>query len=454
MKVTNCLINGTQSRHLVSQLFKPLNVIPHGHQAKKVQEISSKSHRLLIDNGVIRQGFPGSFVFLPLGLRALNKLEKLIDFYLQQIDCQKILLPFMTDGVLWKESGRWDVIKDELFKIKNRNDHDFVLGPTFEEAITHLVANLGNITAKSLPLKLYQISTKFRDEMRPKFGLIRSREFVMKDLYTFDADKLAARETYDQILKCYDAFFQGLQVPFVRVEGDTGSIGGTLSHEFHFISDIGQDNLIICQDCRHGTNLELVQDKEKCCKCSSRNLQERKGIEVGHTFLLGDKYSKCFNATFTGMNGKPQLFQMGCYGLGVSRILAASLEVLSNENELKWPKLFVPYQIAIIAPKEGSKEASQVMPQVYNLYDQLSSRALFTNEVIIDDRPKPTVGKKLSEAKSAGYSYIILFGKGCIDDQNPVIELHTCLPNETSEMINIPINQVLYHFETIKSHQI
>lgn len=172
-------------------------------------------------------------------------------------------------------------------------------------------------------------------------------------------------------------------------------------------------------------------------------MTETNAIEVGHTFLLGDKYSKIFKASYTDSEGKRRVMQMGCYGLGVSRIMAAALQVLSNENKLRWPLRIVPFKVVILAPKEGSKEVS-VMDQVFHLYDHLNSHQDFSNDVIIDDRPDLTVGKKLRDAKKTGYPFIVLFGKSSIDPLNPVVELH-----QYEEMIKLPVNQVMYHFESI-----
>jgi prolyl-tRNA synthetase len=438
-------------RHLVSRLVQPVSEIPHGTnsaQPRKFEDISAKSHRMLVDYGLIRPCHPGSFAFLTLALRSIEKLNAMIDLKMSQIGAQKILLPTLTDGNLWQKSGRWKLIQDELLRLKNRHGQDYVLGPTFEEAISHLVAGMVPISFKALPLKLYQTSTKFRDEMKPKFGLIRSKEFIMKDLYTFDADLAQARTTYALVQDAYDQLFKELSVPFVRVKGDNGAIGGQLSHEYHFPCDIGQDNLIICDDCSYGNNSELSNDDAtECSNCNGKNLSKSKGIEVGHTFLLGDKYSKIFKANYVQSNGKPATLQMGCFGLGVSRIMAASLEVLSTEHELKWPESIAPFKMAILAPKGGSKEASAV-DNVFKLYDQMNNTARFNNDVIIDDRDKLTVGKKLREAKRIGYPYIVLYGKESIDSQNPVIELHN-----RDEVIKLPISQVLYHFESLYQHQ-
>ena len=446
--------NEMKGRNLLSKVLKPLNEYRHlkvgDKQPKKVEEMSAKSHRMLVDYGLLKPCHQGSYAYMPFALRSLAKLEKLIDEELSQIDCQKIMLPSMTEGNLWKKSGRWKLVDDELFKLKTRRGHDFVLGPTFEEAVTELIANLGKIPYKSCPIRLYQISPKYRDEMKSKFGLIRSREFIMKDLYTFDTSVEAAKNTYSQVRSVYDKIFNRLNVPYVSVQGDTGSIGGTVSHEYHFISQIGQDELVLCQNCGYGANLELITDGGKICpSCGNSELQISKGIEVGHTFFLGDKYSKIFGAKFIQKNGKPEVLEMGCYGIGVSRILAASLEVLSNESELSWPAEIVPYQVVLIAPKGGSNE-SKAIAEVNALYDQLNSQETFKNDIIIDDRYNLTVGKKLKEAKETGYSHIVLFGKDCIDERNPVVELYN---TSAGTMIKLPVNQVMYHFETLTNSQ-
>lgn len=442
MKVSRIL----QSRHLMSKLFKPVN---HENpnmksDSKKMEEMLSKSHRMLVDYGFIQPAHNGAYVYLPLALKSLSKIEALVDDHLQKIDGQKILLPTMTDADLWKKSGRWNLMKDELFKLKNRHNHDFILAPTYEEAITHLLSSIGNISPKSLPLRLYQISSKYRDEMRCKFGLIRSKEFIMKDMYSFDKDINAAQDTYHQVQQVYEDFFKSLGVPFICVEGDTGAIGGSISHEYHFISDIGQDDLIICQSCGHGANVEIVQDPKQCSKCSSCDIERSKGIEVGHTFLLGDKYSTCFNAKLLTPEGKHLPVQMGCYGLGISRIMSASLEVLSNESDLNWPWLIAPFKVAILAAKEGSKEASSAGNNALLLYDQLNRH--LPNDVILDDRGKLSVGKKLKEAKKSGFPYIILFGKESARDE-PVIELFEPGDNEA---LKVPLHQVLNHLESQK----
>ena len=442
--------HSTEARHLVSKLHLQFNDVDPKKSPKKHDEISSKSHRMLVDFGLIRQQHNGSFALLPLMHKSLQKLQKLIDEQMFKIGANKMLLPTMTDGGLWKKSGRWKLIEDELFKLKNRHDQDFVLGPTYEEAITQLIASYGIVSSKDFPMKFYQISSKFRDEKRAAFGLIRSKEFIMKDLYTFDATLENARDTYELVNESYKELFDKLAVPYAKVQGETGAIGGSLSHEYHFLSPIGQDDVIKCLDCDYSSNLELLKEQSPQCSrtnlsVSQCNLQTSKGIEVGHTFLLGDKYSKIFKARCLSQ-GQPALLQMGCYGLGVTRILAASLEVLSTDQSLIWPASIVPYKVAILAPKGGSKEEAAIS-EVYKLYDQLVHREEFKDDVIIDDRVGMTVGKKLREAKKIGYTYIVLFGKECIDKTNPVIEFY----GGQDEVLKLGVNQVLYHLEQINT---
>ena len=202
-----------------------------------------------------------------------------------------------------------------------------VLSPTHEEAATEILRSLPVTSDRDLPIKLYQIGTKFRDEMRPKFGLIRANEFTMKDLYTFDKDQESAEETYSQVTAAYHNIFSRLGVPWVRVAGEAGAMGGSVSHEYHFPAPIGQDTLLVCDTCGAGTNKELAADLACADTCCSRQVRERRGIEVGHTFLLGTRYSKPFKANFRSDSGSNMPLHMGCYGIGVSRVLAAAVEV-------------------------------------------------------------------------------------------------------------------------------
>jgi len=427
----------------VSRYFQPFDVIPHNQDTVHNPQEDSISARLLTSHGIVRQAGPGTFHLLPLGLRAVDKLERLIDTELQKIGCLKVSMPLQTMGSLWKKSGRLDSMGAELIKFRDRHSRSQVLSPTHEESITSLLATMPDISSKALPIRLYQTGTKFRDEMRPKFGLIRSNEFIMKDLYTFDKDINDAKKTYEEVTQAYKNIFEKLEVPFVVVSGDTGQIGGSVSHEYHFPAPIGQDTLQICRVCRKGDNMELGGMKG-CEKCDGqRQMDISKGIEVGHTFLLGDKYSKPFKAQYKAESGASVLYQMGCYGIGVSRVMAASVEVLSSKTELRWPQHIAPFTVAILAPKMGSKEAV-----ANNIVEEISKKVddLFKNDVIVDDRGKLTVGKKLREASKTGYPYIILFGKKCVD-LDPKLELHML---NSKTVLELRPDEVVEHLSAIR----
>lgn len=211
-------------------------------------------------------------------MRSVNKLQSLVHSYMETIPAQEILLPSLTRAHLLQKTGRLDT--PELFKLKDRNDKEFVLSPTHEEAITNLLASENPIAVNRLPLRLYQISRKFRDEMRPKSGLIRSREFIMKDLYCFDNSAESSDKTYKEVLDCYNRFFKSLKVPFVVVKGETGDMGEGISHEFHFLTEAGDDHLLLCKDCGSGVNLVQGEGESNCEECKSLNVTKQRGIEV------------------------------------------------------------------------------------------------------------------------------------------------------------------------------
>ena len=226
--------------------------------------------------------------------------------------------------------------------------------------------------------------------------------------------------------------------------GDPGSIGGHKSHEFHIVADIGQDRLMVCPQCRRGNNTEVDARStlQECSDCRGFvGLEECKGIEVAHTFLLADKYSAPMGAKYSGLDGKPHDLFMGCYGIGVTRLMAACVEVLSTEKELRWPRSIVPFSVCVICPKPGSREAI-AMEEAYKLYDNLNGKqSVFENDAILDERDKITVGKKLRDAYKTGYTYIVLFGKQCADLYRPQVELH-CLGTGDPQVNNIPLAEV------------
>lgn len=286
------------------------------------------------------------------------------------------------------------------------------------------MASISPVTYRNFPLRLYQITPKFRDEMKPRFGLIRAKEFLMKDMYTFDLDLEAAQKTYEEVNEQYSKIFKHLKIPYDKIRADTGVMGGNTSHEYHLLTSIGEDHIVKCTTCSRAVNKELCNKDGKICdKCETGNLEKHEGIEIGHTFILEDKYSKALNATYLSKNGKPVVLQMGCYGIGVTRLIAACIELLSTENEIRWPLALAPYKVCLIPPKEGSKEEVLVKHFSEELHGQLELEKGFRDEILIDDRLSMTIGKRLKDAQKLGIPFIIVIGSKAVEHE-PKLEVH------------------------------
>lgn len=401
-------------------------------------EITCKSQKLLLKHGLIQISSSGIYHILPPLVKALDKLIKIIDEEMKNIGGEKLMLPCLTPGRLWKLSGRWEKIGEELYKLKDRNNIELCLGPTHEEAITDLISrHHTTLSYKLFPMRLYQISTKFRDEMRPRFGLLRGKEFIMKDMYTFDVSEKGARETYNQVCKAYENIFTKLGIAPIKVEGTFGCIGGSITHEFHCIADIGEDEIFFCNKCNIGRNIEICS-KTLCENCGNE-MKKFKGIEVAQAFFLGEIYTKPFKLSYKSDKGTMKLLQMGCFGLGVSRIIGACLEILSSENALKWPLKIAPSLVCVITPKAGSKEES-MMQFAYDISTSLNQLEHLKDNVIIDKRTKLTIGSRFNNAKEIGLPYIVVIGKKATE-LIPKIEVHDIYHEKV---------MILTHAETIE----
>lgn len=403
----------------------------------------------MLQAGLIHLSNPGCFYYLPAALRSVEKLVRLIDEEMQAIGGQKVDMPALCGAELWKRSGRWELMGKEMFRLQDRHNVDYCLGPTHEEVVTELLASQSTLSYKQLPLLLYQVTRKFRDEQKPKFGLLRGREFYMKDMYSFDVSEEAALHTYQTVCHSYRRILDRLGLKWVQVQADTGNIGGTLSHEFHLPADIGEDRLLMCGNCDFSANVETVAlGQTDCPQCHTGTLTESKGIEVGHTFYLGTKYSKIFNATFTNAQNKLSLSEMGCFGLGVTRILAASIEVLSSEDSIRWPGLIAPYQVCILPPKKGSKtnEAAHLAEKlVESLGNNLPN---LKGEVVLDDRTQLTIGKRLKDTNRLGYPYVVVVGQKAMEE-HPVFEVLCQKSGETMFLSKDGLLDLLGGVETI-----
>ncbi|XP_046941188.1 probable proline--tRNA ligase, mitochondrial [Lynx rufus] len=405
-------------RLVLSRMFQPQNLredqllSPEGRSG----DLSCKSQRLMLQVGLIHPASPGCYHLLPYTVRAIEKLERVIDQEMQAIGGQKVNMPSLSPAELWRATKRWDLMGKELLRLRDRHGKEYCLGPTHEEAITALVASQQTLSYKQLPFLLYQVTRKFRDEPRPRFGLLRGREFYMKDMYTFDSSPEAALETYGLVCGAYSSLFHRLGLQCVRVQADVGSIGGTTSHEFQLPAEVGEDRFAVCPGCGFSANMETLHSSQTSCPACRGPLTENRGIEVGHTFYLGTKYSSIFSAQFTNAHGKPCLAEMGCYGLGVTRILAAGIEVLSTEDSVRWPSLLAPYHVCLIPPKKGSREeaATELTGGLYDLITEAVPQ--LRGEVLLDDRTHLTIGNRLKDANKFGYPFVIIGGKRALED--------------------------------------
>ncbi|XP_043268830.1 probable proline--tRNA ligase, mitochondrial [Venturia canescens] len=424
----------------VSRLFQPIKAIPKDAVLKPNNV--SKGYKLMVDMGIIKQANPGMHTLMPLGLRVLQKLINIVDKEMNKLGAQKLLLPNLTNASLWEKTNRLQNVDNELFTLQDRHKNVFILSPTHEEAITDLVASMGPMSSKQLPLMLYQISSKWRDEKKPRLGLFRGREFIMKDLYTFDSSLENAQNTYSAVREAYENIFKHIGIEYTIAVGDTGIMGGTLSHEYHYLSDIGEDRVLSCHSCGFYINSTMYSD-HLCGTCHSP-LLVHKAVEVGHTFLLGTRYSEPLHATYRDEN-KTKPMMMGCYGLGLTRLIATAVETLSKEHELRWPKHIAPYTVCIVPPKKGSTQepASHYSMKIYEFLENNNI------DVIIDDRDDLTIGRRMLDANRTGYTYLIVIGKQAVE-KTPHFEIHD-INNSNSFLFTL--EQLKDFFETNCSDQ-
>lgn len=381
--------------------------VPTSKDAPKDAEV--KSHKLMSRAGLVKQVAAGIYTYLPLGYRVIKKIEEIIRQELDKIDASELLMPALQPSDLWKESGRWDDYGPELMRLTDRKDRDFCLGPTHEEVITQVVRDYLN-SYKKLPVTLYQIQTKFRDEMRPRFGLMRGREFIMKDAYSFSETNEDLDQWYKKFSKAYTDIFNRCGLDTKIVSSDVGQIGGDEADEFMVMSEVGEDTITYCNTCTYAANQEHsgLNVGDKCPKCDG-TIEVAKGIEVGNIFKLGTKYSQPMGAKFIDRNGKPQALIMGCYGLGISRTLMASVEQHSTDDGILWPKEISPFDIHIVPVNLKDEDQKRV---AFELYKDLKSKGY---EVLLDDRME-RAGVKFKDADLIGIPVRIIVGKDAINN--------------------------------------
>ncbi|KAK1340045.1 hypothetical protein QTO34_018609 [Cnephaeus nilssonii] len=408
---------GRRKRLVLSCLFQPQNlredqVLPLEGRSG---DLTCKSQRLMLQVGLIHPASSGCYHLLPYTVRAMEKLVRVIDQEMQAIGGQKVNMPSLSPAELWRASNRWDLMGKELLRLRDRHGKEYCLGPTHEEAITALVASQKTLSYKQLPFLLYQVTRKFRDEPRPRFGLLRGREFYMKDMYTFDSSPEAARQTYSLVCDAYSSLFDRLGLRCVKVQADVGSIGGTMSHEFQLPVEIGEDRFAVCTSCSFSANVETLDSSQMICPACQGPLTETKGIEVGHTFYLGTKYSSIFNAQFINVHGKPSLAEMGCYGLGVTRILAAAIEVLSTEDCIRWPSLLAPYQVCLIPRRRAVRKRRLQSSWGSSVSHVTAAAALLHCLTLLDSKEQLTLKNLGKGVQKSTYTYVQTLVKTVIE---------------------------------------
>ena len=364
------------------------------------------SHKLMIKSGMIRKLSSGQYTWLPLGYKVIAKIEKIIREEMNFIGSVEILMPSVQPAELWQESERWDQYGPELLRFSDRHDRNFCFGPTYEEVITDLIRK--DVSSyKQLPINFFQISSKFRDEIRPRFGVMRAREFIMKDAYSFHSDEESLNETYELYKSAYKNIFKRLMLDFTIVDADSGNIGGNESHEFHVIAETGEDDLLLDKS-MNGMNLEIAKVKFKennlDAILNKENLRHVKGIEVGHIFKLGQKYTEKMKTKISTKDSKTVNIFMGCYGIGVSRIVAAAIEQNNDERGIKWPKSISPFD-AMIVEIDGHKD-SKVRSFSETIYNDLKKKGV---DLLLDDRDLK-MGNKLNDFELMGIPYAIIIG--------------------------------------------
>ena len=388
-----------------------------GTQRENPADAEIISHQLMIRAGLVRQVSSGIYNWLPIGKKVLQKVENIIRMEMNIAGAQEILMPMVQPASLWEESGRIDQYGQELLVFLDRHENKFCLGPTHEEIITDLCKNL--LTSyKQLPVTLYQIQTKFRDEIRPRFGVMRSREFLMKDAYSFDLDKESLDQSYSVMKEAYKKIFDSLGLDYRIVKADSGAIGGSDSEEFHVLADSGEDLLAFSDKREYAINAELLtelQDGQDPYSLEGKPspdgkglLKLKKGIEVGHIFKLGRKYSEILNLRIQGENNDIHP-EMGCYGIGASRIVAAAIEQNHDEKGIIWPKALAPFEVALVEVNPKKKdEIKEKSSEIYNLLKENDI------DVLWDDREKRP-GVKFTDMEVTGIPLTIIIGERTLE---------------------------------------
>ncbi|MCL2525959.1 MAG: proline--tRNA ligase [Coriobacteriia bacterium] len=387
------------------------------------------SHQLLLRAGYMRKTASGIYSLLPLGWRVVQKIEQIVREEMDALGALEMRLPIIQPEEMWRESGRWDAYGPELMRLKDRHDRGWCLGPTHEEIISALIAT--DIKSyKQLPFALYQMNTKFRDEIRPRFGLLRGREFLMKDCYSFHASYDDLDEYYELQAQAYGRICERMGLNWRRVEADSGQIGGKVTAEFHAIAEAGESDIVYC-DCGYAADIDTLGEGaslEVCPRCGGA-LERARGIEVGQVFQVGPQYSETMGVSFADVEGVDQPPIMGCYGWGITRSLAASVEQNFDEFGIKWPAAIAPFEVCLI----GIGKDDAVAAALDALACQLDEAGV---EVVIDDRAERP-GTKFADADLVGWPHQVVVGARGLEAGTLEVK-----ERKTGEKVDVPVKEV------------
>jgi prolyl-tRNA synthetase len=378
------------------------------------------SHRLMLRSGMIAQVTSGIYTWLPLGLRVLQKVSQIIREEQDKAGSLEVLMPTIQPADLWRKSGRYDDYGKEMLRIQDRHEREMLYGPTAEEVITDIFSRYVK-SYRDLPKRFYNIQWKFRDEIRPRFGVMRGREFLMKDNYSFDLDYEGAKASYQAMLEAYVRTFARMELTAIPVRAATGPIGGNLSHEFQIIAETGESQIFYDEaydslDVNSITleklqNLYAASDElhdPNNCPVPHEKLKTARGIEVGHVFNFGTKYSIPLGAVVTNPEGKQVPVEMGSYGIGVSRLVGAIIEANHDDKGIKWPASVAPFHVGLLNLKVGDKRAEELAE---SLYQTLLSNGI---DVLYDDRDE-RAGTKFADMDLVGLPWQVIVGSKTID---------------------------------------
>ena len=412
-------------------------------------EAKIKSHQLMLQTGMIKQSSAGIYSWLPLGFKVMKKIEQIVREEQNSIGAQEMLMPTIQSSEIWKESGRYDDYGEEMLRIKDRQGREMLYGPTNEELITDVFRSSVK-SYKSLPQLLYHIQWKFRDEIRPRFGVMRCKEFYMKDAYSFDLSDNEANKSYNKMFYSYLKTFSRLGLNAIPMAADTGPIGGDLSHEFVILAETGESQIYADKNIlkidlnqydhsdkslqkmrKDFSNIYAVTDdkyseEEFKKKVSKENQMITKGIEVGHIFYFSDKYSKPMNCQIDDKNGKKTAVKMGSYGIGVSRLVGAAIEANYNKNVMKWPKSISPFEVVLIP--SISKNNKENLEKAEKIYNELKKQNI---DVLLDDVDE-NMSNKFKKHDLIGVPYQIIIGSKSEKDKFEFKEL-----NSKSEIMSL-----------------